>query len=73
MSSQENQQNLEFYPPRLWGLDPLFSARVKLNIEDVLKVPVYPEHYQGVSQTTVCSTCMYTVQLYSLLQVCTAY
>ena len=35
-------QELEFYPPRFWGLDPLFSARVKLNISDVLALREYP-------------------------------
>ena len=36
------EQELEFYPPRFWGLDPLFSARVKLNISDVLALREYP-------------------------------
>ena len=33
----------ELFPPRFWGLDPLFSAKVKLNIRDVLKLEPYPE------------------------------
>jgi hypothetical protein len=33
----------EFFPPRFWGLDPLFSAKVKLNIKNVLSLTNYPE------------------------------
>ena len=33
----------EFFPPRFWGLDPVFSAKVKLNIGDVLTLAPYPE------------------------------
>ena len=33
----------EFFPPRFWGLDPLFSAKVKLNIGEVLSLSHYPD------------------------------
>lgn len=33
---------LEYYEPRFWGLDPVFSARVKLNIIDVISLQPYP-------------------------------
>ena len=34
----------DYFPPRFWGLDPLFSAKVKLNIRDVLILAHYPEY-----------------------------
>ena len=34
----------EFFPPRFWGLDPLFSAKLKFNIRDVLNLSPYPEY-----------------------------
>ena len=34
----------EFFPPRFWGLDPLFSAKLKLNIRDVLSLGPYPDY-----------------------------
>lgn len=33
----------EYFPPRFWGLDPLFSAKIKLNISDVLALSCYPD------------------------------
>lgn len=38
---------LKFYHPRLWGLDPLFENKFKLNIIDVLQLIQYP-NYKGV-------------------------
>ena len=44
MSSNEaGAGTVEFFPPRFWGLDPLFSAKLKLNIRDVLNLSPYPE------------------------------
>jgi hypothetical protein len=33
---------LEHFEPRFWGLDPVFSARVKLNIIDILSLQSHP-------------------------------
>lgn len=33
----------ECFPPRFWGLDPLFSAKAKLNVSDVLSLSCYPD------------------------------
>ena len=33
----------ECFPPRFWGLDPLFSAKAKLNVSDVLSLNCYPD------------------------------
>ena len=38
---------LKFYHPRLWGLDPLFENKLKLNIIDVLQLIQYP-NYKGL-------------------------
>lgn len=41
-------EEIEYYEPRFWGLDPVFSARVKLNIADVMALqphPTVPEVY----------------------------
>ena len=38
---------LKFYHPRLWGLDPLFENKFKLNIIDVLQLIQYP-NYKGL-------------------------
>ena len=32
----------QHYEPRFWGLDPVFSTRVKLNIVDVLSLQPHP-------------------------------
>lgn len=32
----------EYYEPRFWGLDPVFSARVKLNVADVMSLQPHP-------------------------------
>lgn len=42
----ESKEELVFYPPRLWGLDPLFDVRLRLYVSDVLTLPQY-SHYQG--------------------------
>ena len=42
----ESEEELVFYPPRLWGLDPLFDVRLRLYVSDVLTLPQY-SHYQG--------------------------
>ena len=43
MSNEAGAGTVEFFPPRFWGLDPLFSAKLKLNIRDVLNLSPYPE------------------------------
>ena len=32
----------EFYPPKYWGLDPIYQACVKLTIADVLNLAEHP-------------------------------
>ena len=32
----------KYYEPRFWGLDPVFSARIKLNVMDVLSLEAHP-------------------------------
>ena len=39
---------MEFYPPKFWGLDPLFSAKAKFNISELLTLKDYPE-FPGVT------------------------
>ena len=61
----------EFFPPRFWGLDPVFSAKVKLNIGDVLTLAPYPEFpgecpkpgFQRATETML----WYFVQVYTAL------
>lgn len=38
----EVEAEVECYEPRFWGLDPLFSARVKLNVIDVMSLQPHP-------------------------------
>lgn len=38
----EVEDGVEHYEPRFWGLDPVFSARVKLNIIDVKSLQSHP-------------------------------
>ena len=33
---------MEFYPPKYWGLDPIYHACVKLTIADVLNLTEHP-------------------------------
>ena len=33
---------MEFYPPKYWGLDPIYHACVKLTIADVLNLLEHP-------------------------------
>jgi len=33
---------MEFYPPKYWGLDPIYYACVKLTIADVLTLTEHP-------------------------------
>ena len=35
-----------FYEPMYWGLDPVFSTKVKLNVREVLALKNYPG-FQG--------------------------
>lgn len=39
---QLEEDGVEHYEPRFWGLDPVFSARVKLNIIDVKSLQSHP-------------------------------
>ena len=41
--SDNEAEAVESFPPRFWGLDPLFSAKLKLNIRDVFNLSPYPE------------------------------
>ena len=40
------RSSMAFFPPRLWGLDPLFTTRFKLRIKEVENLQDYPG-YQG--------------------------
>lgn len=44
IEGESTESEVDFFPPRFWGLDPLFSAKVKLNIRDVLSLANYPEY-----------------------------
>lgn len=33
---------MEFYPPKYWGLDPMYHACVKLTVADVLNLTEHP-------------------------------
>lgn len=44
IEDESTESEVELYPPRFWGLDPLFSAKIKLNIKDVLSLANYPEY-----------------------------
>lgn len=37
-----HMDGVQHYEPRFWGVDPVFSARVKLNIIDVLTLQPHP-------------------------------
>ena len=42
--------SMEYYQPRFWGLDPLFSAKAKLSVGDVLTLQEYPD-FPGTEET----------------------
>lgn len=44
IEDESTQSEEGCFPPRFWGLDPLFSAKIKLNIKDVLSLANYPEY-----------------------------
>ena len=44
--AEHEAEQLQFYPPALWGQNPLYNARFKLNIRDVLDLRPYP-NYNG--------------------------
>jgi hypothetical protein len=41
--SADNNNNGEWWPPRYWGLDPMYLAQVKLSVKHFHSLPCYPD------------------------------
>jgi len=50
--------SMEFYPPKYWGLDPLYFACVKLTISDVLNLKEHPLSKGNVGTGAWTPTCI---------------
>lgn len=47
---------MEFYPPKYWGLDPIYHACVKLSIADVLNLTEHPTCKGTYARIVQCAT-----------------
>ena len=47
---------MEFYPPKYWGLDPIYHACVKLSIADILNLTEHPTCKGTYARIVQCAT-----------------
>ena len=51
LTPDSKETTLEFYPPKMWGLDFHFNVYNKMYVKDILEMQEYPhftgKHFEG--------------------------